>query len=92
LQWSSLALQNRNQIFDSIEQHDPVAAIKLDQRIGAQVERLCHYPASGRIGRVDGTRELAIAHTPYIAAYRISEDAVLILRMLRGSPRWPDVV
>lgn len=44
----------------------------------------------GRPGRVDGTRELVISHTPYIAAYRIAGDTVHIPHVLHGAQEWPE--
>ena|ERR1700693_4585939 len=35
--------------------------------------------ASGRQGRIEGTRELVIGRTPYIVAYRITGNVVQIL-------------
>ena len=42
------------------------------------------------MGRVVGTRELPIARTPYLAAYRIIDNTVIILRILHGAQQWPD--
>jgi plasmid stabilization system protein ParE len=44
----------------------------------------------GRPGRVNGTRELIIQRTPYIAAYRIAGKTVRILRELHGAQMWPE--
>ena len=44
----------------------------------------------GRPGRVEGTRELPIVRTPYLAAYRVIDGAVVILRILHGARQWPD--
>ncbi len=74
LEWSRLAQADRNAIFDYIEADSAQAAITVDDRIRTQVEGLMRFPASGRPGRVEGTRELVIVHTPYIAAYRVSGD------------------
>ena len=41
----------------------------------------------GRVGRVSGTREFVITNTPYIVAYQIAEDALVILRALHGAQR-----
>jgi addiction module toxin, RelE/StbE family len=56
------------------------------------VQQLIRHPESGRIGRVDGTRELVIDRTPYIAAYRIAGDTVRILRVLHGAQQWPNAL
>jgi toxin ParE1/3/4 len=66
-----------------------VAAIDMDDAIEAAVERLTHYPKSGRPGRIAGTRELAVSGTPYVIVYRVENAAVLILRLLHGAQRWP---
>jgi len=92
LEWSAFALADRTVIFDYIETDSPQAAIVVDNRIRAQVETLAQFPESGRPGRVEGTRELVISRTPYIAAYRITGDIVRILRVLHGARRWPDEV
>jgi plasmid stabilization system protein ParE len=44
----------------------------------------------GRSGRVAGTRELVIAGTPYLVAYRVEAKAVVILAVIHGAQRWPD--
>ena len=90
LEWATLALEDRNRIFDYIERHNPSAAVRVDVRIGSQVERLIAFPESGRPGRIEGTRELVIDRTPYIAAYHILNDVVRVLRVLHGSQQWPD--
>jgi len=43
------------------------------------------HPASGRPGRLRGTRELVVTGTPYIAAHRVVDDMVTILRVLHGA-------
>ena len=90
LEWSAYALADRVAIFDYIEADSPQAAVAVDERIREQVEVLARFPQSGRKGRVGGTRELVIGRTPYIVAYRISDDTVRILRVLHGARRWPD--
>jgi toxin ParE1/3/4 len=44
----------------------------------------------GRKGRIEGTRELVISRTPYIAAYRIVDENIRILRILHGAQQWPE--
>ena len=90
LEWSAPASEDRNAIFDYIEADNPSAAIGVDDRIREKVGRLSRFPELGRPGRIDGTRELVIVHTPYIAAYRIADDTVKILRILHGAQQWPE--
>jgi toxin ParE1/3/4 len=89
LEWSIFARADRDAIFDYIEADSPQAAIAVDDRIREQVETLARFPESGRPGRVEGTRELVIHRTPYIAAYRIAGSTVRILRVLHGARQWP---
>jgi toxin ParE1/3/4 len=90
LEWSIFAQADREAIFDYIEADSPQAAITVDDRIREQVEGLMKFPEMGRPGRVDGTRELVIQRTPYIAAYRIAGKTVRILRVLHGAQMWPE--
>jgi toxin ParE1/3/4 len=52
LEWSRLALADRDSIFDYIEKDNPRAAIEVDDRISAQVKLLLQFPESGRPGRI----------------------------------------
>jgi toxin ParE1/3/4 len=51
LEWSALASEDRDAIFDYIEADNPSAAIGVDQRISEQIERLVSFPELGRPGR-----------------------------------------
>ena len=90
LTWSTFALSDRDAIFTYIEADNPAAAILIDERIVAAARRLLDFPASGRLGRIAGTRELIINGTPYVAAYSITETTVRILRVLHGAQEWPE--
>jgi toxin ParE1/3/4 len=79
-------------IVDYIGAENARAALAVWDEIESQVERLARYPYSGRIGRVEGTRELVVSRTPYIVGYTVREDAVLILRVLHGARQWPDKI
>lgn len=90
LEWSVFALSDRERIFDYIEADNPRAAVAIDDRIRERVEGLLQFPLSGRQGRVAGTWELVITGTPYIAAYRIADETIRILRVLHGALSWPE--
>jgi toxin ParE1/3/4 len=89
LEWSQFAQSDREAIFDYIEADSPQAAITVDDRIRQQIEELMKFPKIGRPGRINGTRELIIQRTPYIAVYRIARNTIRILRVLHGAQMWP---
>jgi toxin ParE1/3/4 len=89
LVWSQRAAADRLAIFIWIAEDDPQAAATVDDRIEAAAGRLIDFPESGRPGRVEGTRELVIARTPYVAPYQIVGDTVRILRVIHGARMWP---
>ena len=90
LEWSALAISDREAIFDYVAAERPRAAVMLDERLETRVEALLDFPESGRPGRVAGTRELVITGTPYIAAYQLDGASIRILRVLHMSRLWPE--
>lgn len=90
LLWSAYALADRDEIFDYIQADNPRAAVAVNDLIRRNIELLIRFPDSGRAGRVEDTRELPIRQTPYIAAYRVLDDPVLILRIIHGARQWPE--
>jgi addiction module RelE/StbE family toxin len=78
LVWSTWALPDRDGIFSHIEADNPSAAVSVDERLAGAARRLRDFPESGRPGRIDGTRELVISGTPYVAAYVVTEMTVRI--------------
>ncbi len=87
--WLDAAARNRFEQLDYIAQDNPAAAIRLDEQIEGQAGMLADDPLMGRIGRVKGTRELAISHSPFILVYRIRRKRLEILRLLHGAQQWP---
>ena len=77
-------------IYERIDVDDSAAAPRVIERIRTAVERLQEFPAIGRPGRVEGTRELVIAQTPYIVPYRVEGGVVQIITVLHSAQRWPD--
>ena len=90
VRWLRRALKNLDDEAEYIARDDPAAAARTVQRIAIAVDQLATHPASGRIGRVPGTRELVITGTPYIVPYRVRSDAVEILRVFHAARKWPD--
>ena len=88
LSWSEQAEADLEAIVEYIARENPMAAVRLGDDIVAQVARLKFYPLLGRIGRVAGTRELIMTHSPYLVIYT-AEDDLRILRVLHGARLWP---
>lgn len=89
VRWSPTAVSDLKAIRTYIANDNPTAARKIARRIQESVNRLVSFPLSGRIGRVQGTRELVVPGTSYIAAYRIQGEEVQIAAVLHGRQRWP---
>jgi toxin ParE1/3/4 len=89
--WYPLALDDLQHLRTYIAQDDPASAATVARRTLDAVETLAEFPERGRIGRVPGTRELVVARTPYLVAYRARENVIEILRVLHGARRWPSL-
>ena len=90
VRWLNRALRNLDEEAGYIARDDPDAAAQMVERIATGVERLATHPASGRTGRVPGTRELIVTGTPYIVPYRVRSGTVEILRVFHGARKWPE--
>ena len=83
--WLPIAQRNRESQLAYIAARNPWAAIDMGDAIEAAVRHLMDHPHMGRPGRVKGTRELVVGGTPYVIAYRVEPDAVVMLRRLHGA-------
>jgi toxin ParE1/3/4 len=88
--WTASALNNLTDQLEYVAEDNPSAAARLEMEIERQIHHLATHPHMGRPGRVRGTRELVITRTPYIAIYRISSEAIQILRLLHGAQKRPE--
>jgi addiction module RelE/StbE family toxin len=89
VRWSPEAAADFDIIIAYLLERNPSAADRLARTIYDAASSLDTFPNRGRIGRVEGTRELVLAPLPYILVYRVLSDAVEISRALHGSQRWP---
>lgn len=89
VEWHPLARTDLVELVTYIATDNPKAAYRMHDEIRRQTGILAAHPEAGRLGRVPGTRELVIAGTPFIAAYRVTSDLVTILCLLHGARRWP---
>jgi len=91
IEWTEQAIRQLDQAHDYIAlSNSKQVADEVVMRIVASVQQLDRFPLSGRAGRVAGTRELVIPRTPFIAAYAVTKNRVVILAVYHGAQRWPD--
>lgn len=91
LVWTPRARRARETAIEFIAEHNPTAALGQLDEIERQTDMLIQHPDMGRPGRIKGTRELVISHTPFIVVYRVKRRAkrIELLRFLHGSQQWP---
>ena len=89
VRWSPEAADDLEQITRYIQADDSKIATKVAAAIIDAVGALSTFANRGRIGRIEGTRELVITSLPWIAVYRVRDNAVEIVRIYHGAQNWP---
>jgi addiction module RelE/StbE family toxin len=90
LHWTPIGIWHLRAAYEYVAQENTPAADALIERIFLAVEQFIQYPQIGREGRVKGTRELVIAGTPYVVAYRVRRSRIDILAVFHGARKWPE--
>ncbi len=85
IRWSPEAAVDLERIVERIRLDNPEAAHEVAQRLFDSVESLKDFPLKGRIGRLDGSRELVFPPLPYIAVYRVMGETIQIARIYHGA-------
>jgi toxin ParE1/3/4 len=90
VRWTLSASGDLTNICDYIEKHSSSSiARRVAVLIYESTGKLTEFPELGRTGRTANTRELIITGLPYLAVYRVHNNAVEILRALHGAQNWP---
>jgi plasmid stabilization system protein ParE len=90
LHWTPIAIGHLRAAYEHLAQDSVPAADALIERIFSAGEQLAQYPQIGREGRVKGTREVVIAGTPYVVAYRVRRSRIDVLAVFHGARKWPE--
>lgn len=86
IEWTEGALANLDQIEQFIARDNQTAAVNTVLKIIDRVENeLSLFPASGRPGRVDGTKEIVFSDLPYIVIYTVRSSTVFVIRVFHTS-------
>jgi plasmid stabilization system protein ParE len=89
LEWSSTAARDLFDAWLFIAADSFTAADLVEQRILLAAERLLDFPALGRLGRVQRTRELPVARTSFTLVYHVGQRRVSIARVLHQRLKYP---
>jgi addiction module RelE/StbE family toxin len=88
--WREVALTSLERARAYIAQDNPAAAERVYERIFSAVRNLAEMPNMGRPGRVEDTRELVVPSTPYIVAYTVLDNQVVIIAVQHSAQRWAE--
>ena len=64
IRWTPDAVDDLERIAEYIAENNPDSALRVARRIYVSEESLAEFQGRGRIGWVDGTRELVLAPLP----------------------------
>ena len=92
IEWTEQAIRHLDQVHDyiTLSNSEEVAA-RVTMDIATCVQQLATFPMSGRPGRVPSTRELVIKNSPFVVAYTIEKERIVILAIYHGAQQWPEV-
>ncbi|MFC5422465.1 type II toxin-antitoxin system RelE/ParE family toxin [Bosea eneae] len=88
LLWSAAALDDFENAIARIAADDREAA----RRVAAAIDRAARLLAErpiGRPGRVTGTYEKTVSGLPWIIAYTLDGDRLVVLRVIHSARDWP---
>jgi toxin ParE1/3/4 len=89
VRWSPAAAEDFSRIVEYIRRENPAAAQRIAKTIHECAGALRSFPLRGRMGRIEGTRELPLPPLPFVMVYRIIGDAVEIANVVHGAQKWP---
>jgi toxin ParE1/3/4 len=89
VRWTADAADDLERICDDIAEDRPDSARRVAQSVIDGIGTLETFPNLGRVGRVQGTREIAFPPLPFVAIYEIREEQIVVLRILHGAQSWP---
>ena len=91
IEWTEQAVRQLDQAHDYIAlSNSKEVADRITTQIVTTVQQLATCPISSRSGRVPSTRALVISNTPFIAAYAIDHDRIVVLALYHGAQQWPE--
>ena len=84
--WAPEARRQIHEIWHYIALDDAVAATRMITRLVVATEKLARFPYLGRPGR-ENSREMVVAGTKFVVAYRVEGEEITIGSVLHGAQR-----
>lgn len=86
IRWTPEAADQLEAIVLHIQKDNAEAAYSIARAILDRIDDLENFPAIGRPGELQGTRELVSG--PYVIVYRLKDDVAEILHIWHGAQDW----
>ena len=83
--WLDEAVEDLKKVGVHIAEDDTEAAYRVLIKIKATADSLLLYPEIGRVGRVEGPREVVVNDIPYVLPYQITNKNIRILAVMHTS-------
>ncbi len=83
--WTPQALQDRTDIWNHIQADNAQAASRMDELFSQAASRLSAHPKPGKLGKIQGTREL-IPHENCRLVWEIKNEPVCHSRLIQSAP------
>ncbi len=90
VRWTTPAREQFVSAYEYMAEENRAVAARTADQIWESTQLLARHAMAGREGRVAGTRELVIAGTPFLVAYRIEKNEARILAVLHAAREWPE--
>jgi len=88
LVWTDPAIEDLLHALDFIGNNNPEAVLPMQMKFHAAADSLLDFPYKGRMGRVEGTRELLIMPSHFLV-YKVDASCIRILRLFHMAQNYP---
>jgi len=89
IRWTPAAAADLQNISDYLKEHHPHYRQPTMRKLYDTIRSLKQMPGRGRPGSEEGTREVLFHPLPYVAVYRVTDEAVEVLRIYHGAQNRP---
>jgi toxin ParE1/3/4 len=89
IRWAPAAADDLESIRNYLREHHPSLAQSTIRKLYHAARSLKQFSNRGRLGQLEGTRELVMAPLPYIIVYGVERDIVHVFRVIHTSEDWP---